>query len=93
MNPRMGPNIAPTRSKIAAMFVLSKVKIKITESKQIRVVKIFFELRFPFGSLTRKEKLSSPSKISIIVMMLKGTENRGFRATRNFSLCRNFSGE
>jgi len=86
INPKIGPKRAPTRSKIAAILVLNKVKMNNVVNKMARVIKIFFESSSPFFFLIKKLKVFNFSKISMIVMILKGTENRGFRATRNFNL-------
>lgn len=55
-------------------------------SNASRVVRTLLGLRSPFLFLMNGLKNLSFSKISMIVMMLKGTEKSGLNATKNFSL-------
>lgn len=83
--PRMGPKIEPTRSKTMAMFVLIIVIPKIMDRRKTLTTKILLALS-PFPLFLTRYGLvwGRLSRISTMVMMLKGTEKRGLRATKNF---------
>ena len=74
----------PTRSKIIAIFVPINVKLNIIVRRQILMRNIFLEDNFPSFLLSKASINFTFSKISIIEIILKGTEKSGLRATKNF---------
>jgi hypothetical protein len=88
MNPRIGPKRAPTSSNIAAIFVDKSVKRNKLVNRVSLVARTLLGLKSPFLFLMKGLKNLSFSNISMIVMILNGTEKRGLNATKNFNLWR-----
>lgn len=82
----MGPKRAPTRSKMTAILVLSRVQAKRKVNRLILVTRIFFPLSSPSAFLSSLSNKLKPSRTSTIEIVLNVREKRGLNATRYLSL-------